>query len=62
METSKQNALFSYKGSQSYQPLSVRWAEQALVAYSQFRDGNVPAAFQNLEVFQKSLELHPQEW
>jgi Transposase DDE domain group 1 len=52
--------LFSYKGSQSYQPLSVRWAEQDLVAYSEFRDGNVPAAFQNLEVFQKSLEVLPQ--
>jgi hypothetical protein len=60
VETSKQDALFSYKGSQSYQPLSVRWAEQDLVAYSEFRDGNVPAAFQNLEVFQKSLEVLPQ--
>jgi hypothetical protein len=60
VETSKQDALFSYKGSQSYQPLSVRWAEQDLVAYSQFRDGNVPAAFQNLEVFQKTLEVLPQ--
>jgi hypothetical protein len=59
VETSKQDALFSYKGSQSYQPLSVRWAEQDLVAYSQFRDGNVPAAFQNLEVFQKTLEILP---
>jgi hypothetical protein len=59
VETSKQDALFSYKGSQSYQPLSVRWAEQDLVAYSQFRDGNVPAAFQNLEVFQKSMEILP---
>lgn len=60
VETSKQDALFSYKGCQSYQPLSVRWAEQDLVAYSQFRDGNVPASFQNLEVFQKTLEILPQ--
>jgi hypothetical protein len=60
VETSKKEALFSYKGSPSYQPLSVRWAEQASVVYSQFRDGNVPAAFQNLEVFQKSLEALPQ--
>ncbi len=60
VETSKQDALFSYKGSQSYQPLSVRWAEQDLVACSQFRDGNVPAAFQNLEVLQKTLEILPQ--
>ena len=60
VETSKQDALFSYKGSPSYQPLSVRWAEQGLVVHSQFRDGNVPAGFQNLEVFQKSLEELPQ--
>jgi hypothetical protein len=60
VETSKQDALFSYKGSQAYQPLSVRWAEQDLVAYSEFRDGNVPASFQNLEVFQKTLEVLPQ--
>lgn len=60
VETSKQGALFSYKGSQSYQPLSLYWAEQDLVAYSEFRDGNVPAAFQNLEAFQKTLEVLPQ--
>ena len=52
VETSKQEALFSYQGSQSYQPLSLRWAEQDWVTYSQFRDGNVPASYQNLEVFQ----------
>jgi hypothetical protein len=59
VETSKQDALFSYQGSPSYQPLSLRWAEQDLVAYSEFRDGNVPAAFQNLEAFQKTLEGLP---
>jgi len=57
--TSKQNALYSYLGGQSYQPLSVRWAEQDLVAYSEFRDGNVPASYQNLEVFQKTLAVLP---
>jgi len=60
VETSKQDALYSYQGSQSYQPLSVRWAEQDLVAYSQFRDGNVPASFQNLAVLQKTLAILPQ--
>jgi hypothetical protein len=60
VETSKQDALFSYQGSPSYQPLSVRWSEQDLVVCSQFRDGNVPAGFQNLEVLQKSLEALPQ--
>jgi hypothetical protein len=51
--------LFSYQGSRSFQPLSVRWAEMALVVYSEFRDGNVLAAFQNLRVLQESLALLP---
>jgi hypothetical protein len=59
VETSKRDALFSYQGSPSYQPLSLRWAELDLVAYSELRDGNVPAGFQNLEAFQKTLEILP---
>ena len=59
VETSKQNAMFNHKGNQSFQPLSVRWAEMDLVAHSEFRDGNVPAGFQNLRVLQKSLEILP---
>jgi hypothetical protein len=59
VETSKQDALFSYQGSPSYQPLSLRWAEQDSVAYSELRDGNVTAGFQNLEAFQKTLEVLP---
>jgi hypothetical protein len=59
VETTKQDALFSYKGSQSFQPLSVRWAEMALVAWSEFRDGNVPAAYQNLRGLQESLAVLP---
>ena len=53
VETTRQEALFSYQGSQSFQPLSVRWAEMALVVWSEFRDGNVPAAYQNLRAFQE---------
>lgn len=59
VETTKQDALFSYQGSPSFQPLSVRWAEMALVACSEFRDGNVPAAFENLRVLQESLAVLP---
>src|SRR4030042_136267 len=60
VETTKQDALFSYKGSQSFQPLSVRWTEMDMVAHSEFRDGNVPAGHQNLRVFQATLEVLPQ--
>ncbi len=41
------------------QPLSVRWAELDLVAHSEFRDGNVPAAYQNLRVLQETLNVLP---
>jgi hypothetical protein len=60
VETTKQNALFSYQGNQSFQPLSVRWAEQDLVVHSEFRDGNVPAGYQNLRVFQETLAMLPE--
>jgi hypothetical protein len=59
VETTKQDALFSYQGSQSFQPLSVRWAELDLVAHSEFRDGNVPASYQNLRVLQEALATLP---
>jgi hypothetical protein len=59
VETFKQDALFSYKGNSSVQPLSVRWAELDLVAHSEFRDGNVPAAYQNLRVLQETLNVLP---
>jgi hypothetical protein len=59
VETSKQDALYSYQGCSSYQPLSLRWSEQDLVAFSELRDGNVPAGFQNLEALQKTLEVLP---
>jgi hypothetical protein len=60
VETYKQDALFSYQGSQSFQPLSVRWAEPALVAHSELRDGNVPAGYHNLRVLQEALEVLPE--
>jgi hypothetical protein len=59
VEASKRDALFCYKGFRSYQPLNVWWAEQQLVAYTEFRDGNVPAAFENLRVLEEALELLP---
>jgi len=59
VETTRQGALFSYQGSQSFQPLSVRWAELDLLIRSEFRDGNVPAGYQNLRVFQESLAVLP---
>ena len=59
VETAKQDTTFSYQGSLSFQPLSVRWAEMDMVVHSEFRDGNVPASFQDLRVFKESLAALP---
>jgi hypothetical protein len=59
--TTKQGTLYSYQGNQSFQPLSVRWAEADLIAHSEFRDGNVPAGYQNLRVLQETLDELPEK-
>lgn len=59
VSTAKSEALFGYKGFKAYQPLNTYWAEQDLVLHSEFRDGNVPAGFDNLRVLQESLEFLP---
>lgn len=56
----KEEALFCYKGFKAYQPINVRWAEQDLVVYSELRDGNVPASFENLRVFKAGLAALPE--
>jgi len=60
VETAKRDALFSYKGFKAYQPLNTWWAEQGLVLHTEFRDGNVPAGYEQLRVFQEALALLPE--
>ncbi|MEI7696152.1 MAG: IS1380 family transposase [Chlorobium sp.] len=59
VETTKRDALFSYKGNKAYQPLNTWWAEQGLVLHTEFRDGNVPAGYEQLRVLQDALALLP---
>ncbi len=59
VETHKRDALFSYQHFQAYQPLQTYWAEQGLLVHSEFRDGNVPAGYQQLRVLQEALEVLP---
>lgn len=59
VETAKREALYSYQHFPAYQPLTVWWAEQGLVAYSEFRDGNVPAGHEQLRVLRETLEVLP---
>ena len=46
VETHKQQALYSYKKYKAYQPLTTYWAEADQIVHSEFRDGNVPAGYQ----------------
>jgi hypothetical protein len=58
--TQKDDALFSYKGYKAYQPFNVWWAEQELVLHTEFRDGNVPAGYEQLRVLKEALDLLPE--
>ncbi len=55
IETSKSEAEFCYKGFRSYQPLNTWWAEQGLIVHTEFRDGNVPAGYEQLRVLKEAL-------
>ncbi len=61
VETSKSEALYCYKGFKSYQPLNTWWSEQELVLHTEFRDGNVPAGFNQLRVFKEALRCLPED-
>ncbi len=57
--TNKKEALWCYKGVKSYQPLNTWWAEQGTIIHTEFRDGNVPAGYEQLRVFKQSLACLP---
>jgi hypothetical protein len=60
VETFKKAAHHCYKKFKAYQPLNVYWAEQGLMLFSEFRDGNVPAHYDLLRPFQEALDLVPE--
>ena len=59
IETFKRDALYSYKGCKAYQPMNVYWAEQSALLFTEFRDGNVPAGYEQLRVLQEALSQLP---
>ena len=61
IETNKSEALYCYKGFKSYQPLNTWWSEQELVLHTEFRDGNVPAGYDQLRVFKEALMCLPED-
>jgi hypothetical protein len=54
-ESFKKEALFCYKGFSAYQPFNVWWAEHMMILFSEFRDGNVPAGFNQLSILIECL-------
>lgn len=57
--TNKRNALYCYQKYKAYQPFNTYWAEHGMVLHSEFRDGNVPAGFEQLRVLKEALNLLP---
>jgi hypothetical protein len=55
----KQEALRTYEGERGYQPMLAVWAETNLVLADEFRDGNVPAAYQGLAVAKAAYAALP---
>ena len=59
VESEKANALCCYEGYAAYQPINTWWAEQGLVVHTEFRDGNVPAGFEQRRVLEEALKSVP---
>jgi hypothetical protein len=59
VETEKATALGCYEGYPAYQPINTWWAEQGLVVHTEFRDGNVPAGFEQKRVLEEALKSVP---
>ena len=59
--TNKIDALYSYKGFIAYQPLNTWWYGRGIILHTVFRDGNLPAGFEQLRVFKEALACLPEE-
>ena len=61
IETQKRDALRCYKKYEAYSGLTVRWAEMGFAIWDEFRDGNVPPGYRNLEALTESITYLNQE-
>lgn len=55
VETHKREAFHCYRNHRAYQPLTAYWFEADLIVHSEFRDGNVPAGYEQLRVLRQAL-------
>lgn len=61
VNTHKSTAYYGYKKSKAYQPVNTYWAEHGIIVHSEFRDGNVPAGYEQLRLLKTSLDLLPRQ-
>lgn len=59
IESSKEEARLTYRGESGYQPVVNYWAEEDMILVDEFRDGNVPAAYDLLTSLMRSVEMLP---
>lgn len=59
IETYKRSAFYCYESYKAYQPFNTYWAEHGLILHSEFRDGNVPASYEQLQLLKDSLKGLP---
>jgi hypothetical protein len=59
VESSKEEALPTYLGDRGYQPVVNYWAEKDMILADEFRDGNVPAAYDLLSSLLRSIDMLP---
>ncbi len=59
ISTNKNNAFHCYKGYRAYQPFNTYWAEHGMILHTEFRDGNVPAGFEQRRLLEEALNLLP---
>jgi Transposase DDE domain group 1 len=57
--SSKEEARPTYLGDPGYQPVANYWAEKDMILADEFRDGNVPAAYDLLSSLMRSIEMLP---
>lgn len=60
IESNKRDAQWTYEGTRGYQPALAVWAETGLVLADEFRDGNVPAAFEPLNCAKAAFAALPE--
>jgi hypothetical protein len=59
VESNKEEARPTYLGDSGYQPVVNYWADKDIILADEFRDGNVPAAYDPLSSLVRSIEMLP---